>query len=99
VPGKQSKTAEALAEEAKLEKYAEAGEEIPWVRISSLASHVYFSHQRHVVLEEIQCATCHGDIAETVALPDRPAKAFTMDFCMDCHEASQATLDCLACHR
>jgi hypothetical protein len=97
--GTQSKTPEALEEEAKIKEYAEAGKEIPWVRISTMAPHVYFSHRRHVVLEEIQCAACHGDIAETVALPDHPAHQFTMDFCMDCHETSQATLDCLACHR
>lgn len=98
--GTQSKTPEGQKEEAKLEVYAKSKTEIPWARITPpLASHVYFSHRRHVTLEKIECSTCHGGIAQTAALPSKPALRFAMDFCVSCHEKRGASIDCVACHR
>lgn len=97
--GGQAGTPEGRRQEAKLLAYARAKQEIPWVRIASLAPHTFFSHQRHVTLARIDCATCHGNIAETVALPAKPAVGFTMSWCMSCHEKRNADNDCLACHR
>jgi hypothetical protein len=98
--GTQSKTPQGKKEEAKLDEYVKASREIPWVPITpSLAPHAFFSHRRHVTLEKIECATCHGKIAETSALPAKPAVSFTMDFCVSCHEKRKASVDCLACHK
>lgn len=98
--GTQSKAPEDKREEAKIDQYVQAKQEIPWVDIlPPLASDVYFSHFRHVTLEKVECATCHGNIAETVALPARPAVSFSMDFCVGCHEKRKATVDCLTCHK
>lgn len=97
--GTQATSPEGRKEEAKLEAYETAKREIPWARITMLASDTFFSHRRHVALAKIECATCHGPIAETDALPAKPLVALTMNRCMECHRERGAALDCLACHR
>ena len=97
--GGQARSPEGQREEAKILAYASAKQEIPWMRVASLAPHTVFSHQRHVKLAKIDCATCHGNIAVTVALPAKPAVPFTMTWCVSCHEKRNADNDCLACHR
>lgn len=86
-------------EELRLLRFVDEGLEIPWVRIYSVPSHVYFSHRRHVVLGEIECMTCHGDVPLLTAPPPGPLTPLTMDWCMDCHYEQKVTNDCLACHR
>lgn len=97
--GAQATSPEGRKEEAKLDAYATAKGEVPWVRITALAPHTFFSHRRHVALAKVECATCHGTIAETDALPARPLVDLTMTRCMSCHRQRGAALDCLACHR
>ena len=97
--GIQSEDPEDAQEEEKLEVYMEEEREIAWALLPPLPSHTYFSHLRHASIEEIECAECHGDIAETAALPERPPYEFTMNWCMDCHEEHEASNDCLICHR
>lgn len=97
--GAQATSPEGRKEEAKLQAYATAKREIPWVPVTTLASHTFFSHRRHVALAKAECATCHGAIAQTDALPATPLVGLTMTRCMDCHRARGASLDCLACHR
>lgn len=81
-------------------EHLEAGEELWWPRLYGLPDHVVFSHRRHVVFGEIECAECHGDIAKTTTLPEEPVwRTLSMDGCMECHERRGASLDCLACHR
>ncbi len=86
-------------DEALLLRYIEEGTPIPWQRIYEMPRHVYFSHRRHVVLGEIECMTCHGDVPAMTVPPSRPVVDQTMDWCMDCHRDNKVTNDCLACHR
>jgi hypothetical protein len=86
-------------EEEKIRQFASEARPIPWARISQLASHVYFSHRRHVVLAKIDCAVCHGEMAQMTVPPRASLVAHTMSFCLDCHRRSGASLDCLDCHR
>lgn len=86
-------------EELKVIKHIKDGKEIEWKRIYELPDHVYFSHRRHVVLGELECATCHGNV-ESLTEPDSwPFRELSMDNCMDCHKEHNVTTDCLACHR
>ncbi len=78
---------------------AAAGEVVPWNRLYRLPSHVYFSHQRHVTLAKVECATCHGDIARAVVPPERPLRILKMRDCLACHERERVTVDCTGCHR
>lgn len=86
-------------EEAKLLAAAESGAPLVWGRLYALPEHVYYSHRRHVVLAELDCATCHGDIGVSAAPPPEAPTEITMGFCEDCHERSGVTTDCIACHR
>lgn len=87
------------AEEEKLVGFITDGVEIPWQRVYTVPDHVYFSHRRHVVLAELECASCHGSVAGFTEPVVEPQQAITMDWCMDCHRSSGVTNDCLACHR
>ncbi len=51
------------------------------------------------VREPIECAICHGPIAETVIPPPTPLNEITMEFCINCHKQKNVTVDCIACHR
>ncbi len=85
-------------EEAKLREYLESGKEVEWQRLYRVPEDVFFSHRRHVVLGEIECQTCHGDIGNSPRPPKRPVE-ITMKKCMKCHDERKADNDCLACHR
>ena len=86
-------------EEQKVRDYAERGEEIPWKRVYKLADHAYFSHMRHVTLGKVECVACHGNMPERSTPLTRPIVKMTMDFCLNCHEQTKASRDCIACHR
>ncbi len=73
-------------------------EEIPWKRLYRVPPDVYFSHRRHVVLGEIECQTCHGDIGKSSMPPSRPLK-ISMKKCLKCHERRNVNNDCISCHR
>lgn len=86
-------------EEVKLLRYIKDGGEIPWKQIYEVPDHVYFSHRRHVVDGELDCSTCHGNVAELTAPVSYQVVPVTMERCLDCHRQRKVTNDCLACHR
>ena len=86
-------------EEVRLLKYIEKELEIPWERIYKVPEHVYFSHRRHVLLGELECSNCHGNVAELSVPVDEPFLPVTMDNCIDCHKQHKVSNDCLSCHR
>jgi hypothetical protein len=67
----------------------------PWRKANYLAEHVVFNHKRHIK-KNIACKECHG-LVETM---DRiKGVHFYMGFCMECHRAQNANIDCwLSCH-
>lgn len=81
----------------KVAGYLERGEEIAWQRVYgfSPSAHVKFNHAPHI-RAGIECAACHGDVAkQTVAVR---AVDLTMGYCLDCHRAKRASVECHACH-
>ena len=90
---------EAHPEKVKLVRFAEAEEEIPWVRVALTKPDVYFSHRRHVTAAGLECEQCHQGQPELTAPLPRARLVMTMDDCIQCHEDSGASSDCLACHR
>ena len=73
--------------------------ELKWQRVYVLPKHVYFSHFRHVTLGQISCQRCHGDMQSLTTPPTKTAvNIIDMDNCIDCHQESQASVDCLSCH-
>jgi hypothetical protein len=86
-------------EAARVTELLEAGEPLVFKKLFGLPDHVFYTHRRHVVIGEVECAQCHGDIANTESPPERPLVTVDMAFCMDCHTERDVTNDCTACHR
>ncbi len=94
--------AEALTkspEEEKIRAIAKMGNEIPWVQITHVPRHVYFSHRRHATLGNLNCTDCHGAMDKRSEPPSRPFRAMDMNGCIDCHEQRKVSHDCNDCHR
>ena len=79
----------------KVLEYWENEEPIPWVRVHDLPDHVRFTHKPHI-RAGVDCADCHGNVEEMQAAVQ--VESLSMGWCLSCHEARDATRDCLACH-
>jgi hypothetical protein len=67
----------------------------PWKKANYLPEHVVFNHQRHI-RKEVACRECHGEVESMDRIR---GKFFYMHFCIECHRAKQANIDCwLSCH-
>jgi hypothetical protein len=80
----------------KLHRYWNDKEPIPWVKVHNMPGHVYFSHKRHVKAG-LECSACHGEIKNVSVV--RRVSSLKMGFCVTCHRAKKASLDCLTCHQ
>ena len=79
----------------KLKAYSKKGQDLSWTRVYYNPDHVIFPHFRHLN-KGVQCQECHGEVEKV----DRLKKVtFYMGFCLNCHKARNAPLDCSACHR
>lgn len=80
----------------KLVKYVSNKRDIKWFKYYDLPEHVKFSHKSHINAG-FDCAQCHGDVAEmkVIKMQQRP----TMGWCVSCHRANDASVDCTTCHR
>ena len=85
-------------EEKKIVEHVQSGEEVEWERLYLVPEDVLFSHRRHVVLGSIECAVCHGNIGLSTKPPAKPLK-IKMKKCMNCHEKTEVSNDCISCHR
>ena len=77
--------------------YSDKGIEIPWQRVYGFPreAHVRFNHAPHI-RAKVDCSTCHGDLA-TQTVAERSVD-HSMGFCVNCHQAKQASKECLTCH-
>jgi hypothetical protein len=89
-----------------LKKHWDEGKTIEWIQIHRLPEHVKFRHNRHIAAG-LDCQTCHGPVQEmhkvhltpdTVFVNWMPAQKLEMGWCIHCHEAKKASIDCLTCH-
>jgi mono/diheme cytochrome c family protein len=63
---------------------------LQWVKVHNLPDHVYFNHSQHVVVGQIECNTCHGDVKSmTVAEQKAP---LTMKWCIECHRKTEVAM-------
>ena len=51
-----------------VEQYVAKEREVPWLIYARQPDCVFFSHAAHVYGAEMECAVCHGDMAETESL-------------------------------
>ncbi|MBI1967504.1 MAG: cytochrome c3 family protein [Gemmatimonadetes bacterium] len=75
------------------------GDPLRFNKLFRLASHVNYTHRRHVGIAKLECRQCHGAIADSDRPPSRALVRITMNVCLDCHRAKGQSLDCVACHR
>ena len=94
-----STTQGTSTEAARVTELLAAGDSLRFNKLFGLPAHVFYTHRRHVAVAELDCAVCHGPIAETERPPRRALVEVDMDFCIDCHRKAGASLDCNACHR
>jgi hypothetical protein len=74
---------------------------IVWNKVHVLPDHVYFNHQQHVVVGQVDCKQCHGDMtkqketARVVPVADLnkvdgnialTKPTLTMGWCIECHD-------------
>lgn len=85
--------------EVLLVRHVQDGEPIPWRKIFRVPDHVFFSHRRHTAMAELDCNICHGAMGERELPPARPPLNLSMEWCMECHEETGISNDCLLCHR
>jgi hypothetical protein len=83
------------AEIVKVRQFWETGQPIPWNKVYVLPRFVHFDHEAHL-RAQVTCETCHGDVGRM----DRVARIteLTMGWCVGCHRAQEAPVDCLTCH-
>ena len=81
-------------------KYTGKTKEIVWNKVHALPDHVYFNHTQHVVVGQVDCKQCHGDMTKQVetarVLPVSELNkiegnivlknpTLTMGWCIECH--------------
>ena len=79
-----------------LHTFAEAEQEIPWVRVYAVTPGITWSHRAHLN-SGAQCETCHGDVSQVDAVSESTA-VLAMASCIGCHEAHEAETACVTCH-
>lgn len=72
---------------------------VNWIKLTRVPDHAMFSHQRHVTLGRLDCASCHGDIGRSTEPPARAPIRVDMESCRACHQQRGASEDCADCHR
>lgn len=82
----------------KLTKFWEEKKPVPWKRIYKLPArkYVYFSHKRHVK-GGLECGGCHGHVEVMTVVKRVPQ--LEMGWCVSCHRAKKASIDCATCHK
>jgi Cytochrome c7 and related cytochrome c/Cytochrome c3 len=80
----------------KLTEFAKAKQPVPWVKVYRVPDYVWFSHELHHKEAGIECAECHGPVAEREIIVKE--KATSMKACMDCHDKRKASNECDVCH-
>ncbi len=87
------------AEEKKLGVYIEEKKKIPWLKIYMVPDFVYFSHQRHVAIGQLQCTVCHDDMTKRIKPLSKQLIKIKMKSCINCHKKSQVAYKCTSCHK
>ena len=86
-------------EEKKLLNYIKSNKNIPWKRLYRTPVHVYFSHNRHVVVGKLACEKCHGNMGKTLKPPGKALVSLDMGDCIACHKKNNVDTSCVICHR
>ena len=81
---------------------------IVWQKVHDLSDFAYFDHARHTVGARLDCAECHGKVAEMDRV--KRVHSLNMGWCLDCHtkepepwrtdgRKTRGPIHCSTCHR
>ena len=84
--------------ERDLVRLLKEGAPLDWKPLFRQPPHVYYSHQRHVMVARLDCGVCHGAIGQSAKPPAR-VRRLGMQDCIDCHRRSGVATECTTCHR
>ncbi len=76
---------------ADLRAYTRNQQPVVWNKVNVLPDHVFFSHQQHVVVGQVQCEQCHGDVKKMVTVEQQ--RPLTMGWCIECHRTTPVKMD------
>ncbi len=88
-------------------EYWEAGKPVPWLKVHYFAprKNIQFTHKRHILSDaepfagkelEDKCAVCHGEVRGMDRI--HRVRSLKMGWCVSCHQANDASIDCWTCH-
>lgn len=80
----------------KLTEFSKTSAPIPWIRVYSLPSWVYWNHRSHLEAQ-MTCEMCHGKVEELDTMA-KITNVTTMAGCIDCHKKNEADTGCKYCH-
>jgi hypothetical protein len=80
----------------KLAEFNKAKKPVPWVKVYRVPDYVWFSHEVHHREAKLECAECHGPVAQRDVIAKE--KSTSMNACMDCHRQKNASNECDVCH-
>jgi hypothetical protein len=63
---------------------------IRWVRVHQLPDHVFFSHEQHVKVGELDCQECHGHVEDMHVLKQHTD--LSMGWCLECHRTRKVNM-------
>lgn len=63
---------------------------IKWVRVHQLPDHVFFSHEQHVKVAELDCQACHGPVEDMHVVEQHTD--LSMGWCLDCHRTRKVNI-------
>jgi mono/diheme cytochrome c family protein len=78
----------------------DSGTQVSWRRVYKEPDFVFFTHQVHIQVANLECSTCHGDVA-AMGLAHKVGQ-LNMKFCIDCHKKQtdmSFLMDCEICHK
>ncbi len=64
---------------------------VVWNKVHALPDHVFFSHQQHVVVGQVECEQCHGDVKKMGTIEQQ--RPLTMGWCIECHRTTPVKME------
>jgi hypothetical protein len=64
---------------------------LKWNKVHNLPDHVFFSHQQHVVVGQVDCSVCHGDVKKMGTVEQQ--RPLTMGWCVNCHRETPVRME------
>lgn len=75
----------------KIHTAVKSGKSLEWIKVHNLPDHAFFSHEQHVKVGNLECASCHGAV-ETMDIIQQHSD-LSMGWCIDCHRQTKVDFE------